>query len=314
MGREPRRGIAGGRPAPPVAGMVALALLAVACGAPSPSGTGRPLVVASFYPLYEAAVVVGGPWVRVTNLTPAGVEPHDLELAPPTVATLLSADVVVYEGGGFQSAVEAAVRQRRGGAALDVLAGLRGLRPAGGGKGAGGSVDPHVWLDPVLYREIVSRIAGALASVDPAHRQAFLRNAAAFRNRIGALDARYRTGLASCRSRVLVTAHAAWGYLAARYGLIEEPITGISPESEPDPRHLAELAALVHRAHVTTIFTETLVSPRVAEALARSAGVRTAVLDPLEGLTLAQQQAGATYLGVMGQNLEVLRAALGCGP
>jgi zinc transport system substrate-binding protein len=126
------------------------------------------------------------------------------------------------------------------------------------------------------------------------------------------LDGDYRRGLAHCDRRDFVTSHAAFGYLAARYHLRQIPITGVDPESEPSPKRLANLIALVRSEHVTTVFFERLVSPRLAETVARDAGARAAVLDPIEGLTPSEQDRGADYLSLMRRNLRELRRALGC--
>ena len=269
--------------------------------------------MASFYPVYEAARRVGGDRVTVTNLTPAGAEPHDLELTPKQVDEILDARVVLYVGLGFQPAVEDAVKGRDGGVTVDLLQPLKtALRPSGEEEAASGGGDPHVWLDPVLMARLVGEIRDDLVRADPKGRATYTRNAADYGAEIAALDGRFRDGLADCDRRVLVTAHAAFGYLASRYGLREEPIAGVSPEAEPDPKRLADLTGLVRREGVTTIFTEELVSPRVAETLAREAGVRTAVLNPLEGLTSAEQSAGESYVSIMDRNLQVLRSALGC--
>ena len=138
------------------------------------------------------------------------------------------------------------------------------------------------------------------------------RAAGALAARVRALDAEYRAGLAHCARREFVTSHAAFGYLAARYGLHQLAITGIDPESEPTPQRLAELSKLVRREHITTVFFERLVSPKLAETVAREAGAHTAVLDPIEGLTSAEARRGETYLSLMRGNLSELRSALGC--
>ena len=278
--------------------IAALALIAAGCGAAS-GAKGRTTAVAAFYPLAYAAEQVGGAKVEVRNLTPPGAEPHDIELTPGDVGRLQQADVVLYLSHGFQPAVEQAVASARG-KRVDVLAGL-GLR-RGVGDEAGKS-DPHVWLDPVLYARIVRRIGAALG--EPAR-------AAALARRVLALDGDYRRGLAHCARRDFVTSHAAFGYLAARYGLHQIPITGIDPESEPSPQRLRRLIALVRREHVTTVFFERLVSPRLAETVARDAGAKVAVVDPIEGLTPAEQSHGDTYLTLMRRNLQELRSALGC--
>ncbi len=259
-------------------------------------------MVASFYPLAEAARQVGGDEVRVENLTPPGAEPHDLELTASQVADIQDADVVLVLGQGFQPAVEKAAAGRRGTVEL-----LRALGPA-----ADDSDDPHVWLDPVLFAAVVDQVAAALGRAEPARRPAFSAGADAYKAQLAALDGDYRSGLSDCARREILTSHEAFGRLAERYGLTQESIAGLSPETEPEPDHLAELADLVRRRGATTIFTETLVSPRVADALARETGARTQVLDPLESLSREDVRAGATYLSVMRANLAKLRAALGC--
>jgi zinc transport system substrate-binding protein len=252
--------------------------------------------------------------VQATNLTPAGAEPHDLELSPKQVDAILDADVVLYMGQGFQPAVEDLVEDRQGGITVDVLAALSSeLRKRRSEETERLETDIHVWLDPVLMSAIVDQIRDGLARADRAGTSFYEREAGRYRSEIEALDERFRDGLRHCARRVMVTSHAAFGYLAARYGLTQEAIAGVSPEAEPDPKRIAELADLVRREGVTTIFTEELVSPRVANTLAREAGVRTAVLNPLEGLTREELGRGEDYVSIMQENLAILRAALGCG-
>jgi zinc transport system substrate-binding protein len=269
-------------------------------------------VVASFYPLAYAAERVGGNRVQVANLTPAGAEPHDLELTPKQIDELLDADLVLDLGRNFQPAVEKASEQRDGPTVklLDVLPIKTGAKVVN--EDDPQALDPHVWLDPVLMGDIVTQVQRALTKADPSGRATYQRNADAFRAELTALDGRYTDGLANCARKLIVTSHEAFGYLARRYGLKQEGVAGLSPDSEPDPKRLADLTDLVKREGVTVIFTEALVSPRIADTLAREAGVRTAVLDPLEGLTAARQRRGATYVSVMDQNLAKLRDALGC--
>jgi zinc transport system substrate-binding protein len=249
----------------------------------------RTEVVAAFYPLAWAAERVAGDSIELRNLTPPGTEPHDFELTARDVERIRSADVVLYLGGGFQPAVEDAVEGAEG-EAVDLLE-----DPVGG--------DPHIWLDPVRFAGVMRDIATALdrqdASAEPV---AELR----------ALDRDFARGLAQCRRREIVTAHDAFGYLARRYRLEQVPITGISPEAEPTPQRLEEVVERVKRTEATTVFFETLVSPRLAETVARETGARTAVLNPLEGLTEEQLDRGEDYLSVMRENLAALRAALGC--
>lgn len=275
----------------------ALALAASGCGGggESAGSDDRMQVVAGFYPLAFAAEEVAGNRVEVTNLTPAGAEPHDVELSPRDVERIRSADLVLYAGGGFQPALEEAADGAEG-AAVDVLDGLD-LREEDG------KADPHVWLDPVRFAQVVERIGAELGDEAPARQLA---------SQLRALDGEYREGLADCNRHELVTAHDAFGYLADRYGLEVIPIAGLAPEVEPTPRDLEEIVNLVEDRGVTTVFVEPLLSPEIGETVAREAGAATAVLNPLEGLTEEELARGENYLSVMRANLETLRTGLGC--
>jgi zinc transport system substrate-binding protein len=314
--RQIRRAVSSGA-LPLAIALLITGLLASSCatgGAPGGSDGGNDgsrSVVTAFYPLQEAAERVGGDRVVVTNLTPAGVEPHDLELTPQAVADIQSADVVFYLGDGFQPAVADAAEGAEG-VAVDLLAELPTVDLPEGVAEPGLSVDPHVWLDPSLYAEMVAGVEQALAQADPSAASAYRSNAASFTRELGRLGNAFEAGLARCERTVIVTSHAAFGYLAAAYGLSQESISGLAPDAEPSAERLASLKDLVQREGVTTVFTEDLVSPKVAETLATEAGVTTAVLHTVEGLTAEQQAVGADYGSLMRQNLQRLRVALGC--
>jgi zinc transport system substrate-binding protein len=273
---------------------VLLAALAAGCGSGrSTGGSGKEEVVAAFYPLAYAAEAIGGPSVEVTNLTPPGAEPHDLEVSPREVQKIQSADLVLLLGHGFQPQLESAAGN---GAKVLRLLDTPGLRRFRNG-------DPHVWLDPLRYALIVRRIGAALHRQQPAARLAA---------RLRALDPDYRRSLAHCVRHEIVTSHEAFAYLAQRYGLRQIAITGLTPEAEPAPRDLQRVIALVGQTHATTVFFETLVSPRIADTVAREANAKTAVLNPIEGLTPAEAKRGADYFSLMRANLATLRRALGC--
>lgn len=266
----------------------AAGLLAGCGGAPTDDGA---VVAAAFYPLALAAAEVAPDGTVVRDLTPPGAEPHDLELDGRDIEAIRSAKLVVYAGGGFQPRLEDAV-EGRDGPTYDALS-----------VGGAARADPHVWLDPRRYAAIARGIAAELG--DP-------RRADAFVARLERLDAELERGLARCARRELVTSHAAFGYLAARYGLVEVPLTGVAPESEPSPRDLERLVERVRATGTTTVFVETLVSPALAETVARETGAETAVLDPLEGLSRERLDAGADYFDVMRENLAAIREGLGC--
>jgi zinc transport system substrate-binding protein len=274
--------------------VVAVALV----GAAVPARAAEPeSVVASFYPVAWTAQQVGGARVKVTNLTPAGAEPHDLELTPDQIDDVLDAAVVFELGRGFQPAVEQAAEQRDGPTVQ--------LLPRR-------TKDPHIWLDPVRMATLVRTVQRRLTAADPKGAATYARNARRVLADLRALDERYRTGLAHCERDVIVTAHEAFGHLARRYHLRQEGAAGISPDAEPDAKRIGQLVDLVKRDDVTTVFTEALVSPRIAQTLAREAGVRTETLNPIEGLTDREVRRGDDYVTVMDANLAKLRAALGC--
>jgi zinc transport system substrate-binding protein len=268
-----------------------LALVVSGCG----GGYGRSLsglsLVAGFYPLAWAADELGGERVDVTNVTPAGSEPHDIELTPREVQFVRDA-TFVFLLRGFQPALDEAADGAKTATVVDLL---EVASPEGG--------DPHVWLDPVRFEAIVERMGEVLERPAAAERLI---------DELRRLDREYREGLAHCARRSFVTSHTAFGYLAERYGLRQVAVTGLAPESEPTPRALEGVVHKVRRSGATTVFVEPLVSHRVAETVAREVHARTAVLDPIEGLTEEQARRGETYLTVMRENLDALRKALGC--
>ena len=274
------------------------ALLLPGCASADAGDDSRMPVTAAFYPLQFVAERVGGPHVAVTPLTKPGVEPHDLELTPKAVGSLARASAVVYLEG-FQPAVDRAVRTQAAGAAVDVTTAAR-LE----GK------DPHFWLDPTRLADVATALGDDFARRDPVNATAYRANAAALVADLDGLDAEFRTGLAQCRTRDLVTGHAAFGYLAERYDLRQAGVAGVSPDVEPDAATLRDLSEHVRDAGVTTVYSESLVSPALAETVAREAGARVSVLDPLEGLTDASS--GSDYLEVMRANLATLRAGQEC--
>lgn len=269
---------------------ICIALLALAgCARDDEDFSLEPrLYVASFYPLaWAMQQVTRESSADVVNLTPPGVEPHDIELTPADIETVDDAELVIYLGGGFQPALEDAVASRAG-RSLDLLR---------------DGEDPHIWLDPLRFAPAVERIARAVGGAGSAH--GVIRE-------VKGLDAEYRRGLAECDRRTIVTTHAAFRQLARRYGLTELSLAGRTPEAEPSPRELEALIEKVRASGVTTIFAEPLVSDEIAETVGREADVAVATLDPIEGLSEERLEAGEDYLSVMRSNLSSLREALGC--
>ena len=325
----------------------ATALALSACTSTASSGDssskdGKLTVMASFYPLQYLAEKIGGEHVSVTSLTPEGAEPHDLELSPKMVDSLSSADAVVYLAG-FQSAVDEAIEQQAPKTVIDVSpaadlieAGTDANHPAEDEEEATDeaqsgeteahdhdhegheheghehhhdmSADPHFWLDPTRMAHAATLVGDKLAEADSAHADVYKANAKALAEELNTLSDTLVTKTSSCKVKTFVTAHTAFGYLADRTGLTQVGISGLDPESSPSPARLAEIAQIAKEQGVTTIFTEALIDPKVAQTLADDLGITTAVLDPIE----SQTDASKDYAAVMQANIDALTKALDC--
>lgn len=273
-------------------------------------------VAAAFYPLQYVAEAVGGDHVAVSSLTPAGVEPHDIELSPSTVRELSDTDLVLYIHE-FQPAIEDAIAST-GVEAFDAASVIT-LNAAEehseeehadeeeGEEHDHGSSDPHFWLDPALLADYAIAVGDEFATLDPDNADDYTADASALAANLRDLDEQFTTGLASCERTDIITAHEAFGYLANAYGLEQVGIAGLDPESEPSPARLREIHDIIDQTGATTVFTEELVSPKVAEAVAQDAGVATEVLDPIESVG-----SGDDYRSVMLRNLDALKVALAC--
>lgn len=314
-------------PTAAVVGTTVLGLLGLsACSssdASSGGGDGKIKVTASFYPLEFLTEQIGGDHVAVADLTKPGVEPHDLELTPQQTAALQESDAVVYLKG-LQPAVDEAVAQsgveniadaaslttlEDHGTEVDGHDHTTGDNDSGGASEEDAGADPHIWLDPVKYAEVAQGVEKTLAKADPDHATTYRKNTDALVNKLTALNTDFEDGLKNRTSDTFITTHAAFGYLAERYGLIEEAIGGIDPEAEPSAARMRALHELATEKKVTTIFFETLVSDRTAKTLAGDLDLKTDVLDPIEGITSKSE--GADYFEVMRSNLGALQTALG---
>ena len=325
----------------------ATALTLSACISPSTSNggsskDGKLTVMASFYPLQYLAEKIGGEHVSVTSLTPDGAEPHDLELSPKMVDSLSSADAVVYLAG-FQSAVDEAIEQQAPKTVIDVSsaaklveAGTDANHPSEDEEDATDeaqsgeteahdhdhegadhadhdhhhdmSADPHFWLDPTRMANAATLVGDKLAEADSAHADTYKANAKALAEELTTLGDTLVTKTSKCQVKTFVTAHTAFGYLADRTGLTQVGISGLDPESSPSPARLAEIAQIAKEQGVTTIFTEALIDPKVAQTLADDLGITTAVLDPIE----SQTDASKDYAATMNSNIDALTKALDC--
>ncbi|GGV05980.1 zinc ABC transporter substrate-binding protein [Kitasatospora herbaricolor] len=297
------------------------ALALSACGGTSSAkgSDGKLDVIASFYPMEFLAAQIGGEHVRITDLTAAGVEPHELELTAKQVGAVQKADAVLYLKG-LQPTVDQAVGQSHSKHLVDAAAASplvdhhldEGTEEGGGHHHEGPAGDPHIWLDPTRYAAVARSVGAEFAKADPEHSAEYTRNTDDLVNKLTALDQQFQDGLRNATTRTFVTSHAAFGYLAEHYGLTQVAINGVDPEAEPTPARLAEVQKAARDNGATTIFFETLVSPKLADTVAKDLGLKTAVLDPLEGIKPPTGGAAADdYLTIMKQNLANLQAALG---
>ncbi|MCL6667354.1 metal ABC transporter substrate-binding protein [Streptomyces panaciradicis] len=309
-------------PAVAVAAVTALGLGSLtACSGDSAAatGTGKFDVVASFYPMAFLAERIGGTHVHVTSLTQPGQEPHDLEISARQTAQLQDSDAVLYLKN-LQPSVDDAVAQSEVKTKIDA-ASLTSLEKHGnevGGHAAShdgsendelSGLDPHIWLDPVRYAQVAEGVGKAFQKADPKHAADYRKNTAALVKKLDALNTAFKDGLAHTQSKVFITTHAAFGYLAERYGLTEEAINGLDPESEPSAARVKQLETMAKADGVTTVFYETLVSDKTAKTIASDAGLKTDVLDPIEGIT--SKSRGTDYFSVQEANLKALQSALG---
>ncbi|MGG4499105.1 metal ABC transporter substrate-binding protein [Brevibacillus reuszeri] len=289
----------------------------------------------SFYPMYEFTRHVAGDLAKVENLVPAGMEPHDWEPTPKDMASISEADVIVYNGAGMEGWVSQVLDSVTG-KGLRAIEASQGIEIMEGseehehdhveenqhaheeGEEHGheesghdhGGLDPHVWLSLRLAIQEVRNIEKGLSQAAPQYADEFKSNADAYVAELETLDKEYAEELKNSKRKDFITQHAAFGYLAKQYGLTQVPIAGLSPEQEPTAAQMAEIVKFAKEHNVKTIFFETLVSSKVADTIAKEVGAKSAVLNPIEGLTQEEIDVGHNFVTVMRQNLEALKVAL----
>jgi len=298
-----------------VALALALATVTGCSSSPVLPADGKPQIVAAMYPFAFLATSIAGSHADVTTLVPPGTEPHDYELTPRQVAQLKDATVVVYQRG-VDASVDTAVTQSQPASVVETGSLVQLLLASSDGADTTGETtngyayDPHTWQDPNNMIVFAKAVAAAITAADPANAADYAANLATLTAQLTALDASYRTGLTGCQRTAFLTTHAAFGYMAKEYGLQQLAIAGVTPEDEPSPKRLGEIAMDARNLGLTTVFFETLISPDYANTLATDLGLRTDVLDPIEGLSAASR--GTDYLQIMASNLTALRQGGGC--
>lgn len=289
----------------------------------APTNSGASLTVhTSIYPLAYLAEEVGGNHVAVTTVLPAGADPHDFEISPQQLIQTQQADLFIYNGAGVDQWAERLVSQRPVNRNINMA---EALEAAGielheaeeheeeeGHDHDHGDIDPHIWLDLNLMKTQAEIIRDAFIAFDPDHAQEYQNQTAQLLTNLYKLDQQYQSGLANCSLRKIIVTHDAFGYLADAYNFETIAISGISPQDQPSAKELGDIAAIVRREGIGYIFLETLASPKLAQTLASETGAQTLVLNPVEGLTVQEREAGKNYASLMRDNLQQLRLAMKC--
>ncbi len=299
-----------------------LATMCLLVGFPQAAGAagGGIRVLTSVFPLKEFAAVIVGDRGEAALLLPPGAEVHTWQPRPGDLIRLAQCDLFIHIGAGLEPWLPGLMKGLAGrrppvleaSAGLDLLPAWRDEEHAAGHHDHGPS-DPHVWLDPDLAIRIVGAIRDRLTALDPAGGPVYLRNAAALEGRLRDMDAGYREGLRRCSGKVIIVAgHAAFGYLARRYGLEQIALYGASPDSQPTPAELIGIVKNARARGVKAVFAESSESPALAKSLSRELGVRTLVLAPGHNLTRAEIRAGTTFFDIMEANLRSLQDGLDC--
>lgn len=260
-------------------------------------------VITSFYPLYFFASQIGGDKSDVYNITPFGVEPHDYEPTLRDITLIEKSNLLILNGGNFESWGKRISENMQNTKTNVVIAGENAINS---------KLDPHVWLSPPLAQIEVKAILQSFIQIDPNNRQYYEKNAHTLLLHIQELDKEYKSGLLHCKQNDIITSHSAFSYLAETYALHQLSISGLSPDEEPSPRQLAEVAQFARKHNTKYIFFEKLVSTKLAETIANEIGATTLVLDPIEGLSHNDITSGKNYLTLMKDNLTHLQLALEC--
>ncbi len=304
-------------------GLAVAAGITLACGGatdPAASGTADRINIATtIYPVEYFVSRVGGERIDIVSLIPPGVEAHDFEPRVSDLIDITRADLLIYNGAEFEPWVERALMALGDDAppAIESVALLRTDllavgEPAGRSGRSNDEFDPHVWLSPLNAMAQVDAIVEALTAIKPGLVNEFRSNGVALTRQLESLDLSFRSQLSGCGLRTFVTSHAAYGYLADEYGLVQVAVAGLSPDAEPKPRTLANIANQMSDLGVSHVLIEPIANARMGEALARETGGTTLPLHPLESLTKEEKNNGADYFSIMKNNLESLVTALEC--
>jgi len=265
-------------------------------------------VTASFYPLYDFAKNIGGDKIEVTNITPAGSEPHSFEPSAKQLAEAYQSNLFIYNGADMEAWTDNFLKDYKN----TIVKSSNDISLLKLSEDNNKLYDPHFWLDPVAAIKITNNILAGLIKVSPENEIFFTKNANTYKNKLIILDKSFKEGLSNCGTNTAITSHEAFNYLANQYNINLLSISGIDPSLEPDASKLAEISDLVKSKDIKYIFFENLTSPKLAETIANETNAKTSILDPIGGLSEENQQKGEDYISVQQKNLENLRIGLDC--
>ena len=279
-------------------------------------------IVTTLFPLYDFAKNIGGEHADVSLLLPPGVESHSFEPKPDDIVKINKAGVFIYTGKHMEPWAEKILKgiDNKSLIVVDSSKGINLMKEAeedGHDHKHGKSeqeMDPHIWLDFGNAQKMVDNMLEGFIKADAVNADAYRKNAAQYKALLSALDNKFREGLASCSTKYFIHGgHYAFGYMAGRYGLnYISAYRGFSPDSEPSAKRLAELVKNMKKHNVKHIFYEELVSPRVADTIAKETGAALLQLHAAHNITKKEWDKGVTFAGLMEQTLANLKIGLQC--
>lgn len=264
---------------------------------------GKLKIYTSFYTMYDFTSKIAGDKAEVVNLVSDGTEPHEWEPSTSDMINLESADMLIYNGAGMEHWIDKITESLENDIIL--VEASEGVTLIDDELTQGNS-DPHVWLDAKNAKIEMENIKNALVQADEANAEYYEANYEKYAKMFDELDEELTSRIKELDNKNIIVSHEAFSYLCKAYGLTQTSIGDLEADAEPDAKRLAEIVEFAKSNQVTTIFFEELVSPKMANVIADEIGADTAVLNPVEGLTGEQVEAGEDYFSIMRANIDTL--------
>jgi len=291
----------------------ALAALFVAPGARAQD---RLNVIATFSILGDFVKNVGGDRVEVATLVGPNGNAHVYAPSPGDAKKVADAKLVFVNGLGFEGWLERLVKAS--GTKAPIVVATKGIKPLERAGEHGhdhdhdhGRADPHAWQSVANAKTYVANIRDALIAADPAGKDAYLANAAAYLAKLDALERDVREVIAKIPAdrRRVITSHSAFGYFQDAYGVSFTAPQGVSTEAEASAKDVAAIIAQIKKQKAAAVFLENVTDPRLVEQIARETGAKVGGTLYSDALTDDKGDA-TTYIDLMRHNLRQLASAL----